>query len=417
MRRYTTWLVGMARVVALAGLIGVGTASAVAQRLVWLGSLPDGFESEALGVSSQGPVVAGTARDSNGYVRAFRWTEAEGMRDLGTFGGVVARGHAISDDGQTIVGFSSDAQGRLVAFRWQGGTMQALGHLSSVAWSEAYGVSADGSMISGFSWWGSNFGAARWVGTTPQYLGTLAGTIASRGWGISADGQVVVGAAFYPSSGLPEARAVRWNGTTIQQLGALAGYRRSWAFACSQDGSVVVGYAIPDNENDPTTSIRWVNGQPQDLGWLPMNSPDGSIAYGVSGDGAIVVGNSDGRAYRWTPQNGMENLNVVYASLLTDGSTLYSANAISLDGRYIVGRGYNATTQRTEGFLLDTAPQCVSHAGDVDSNGCVDDTDLLQVLFAFGNSGTNLGRVDVNCDGVVDDADLLIVLFNFGGGC
>ncbi len=54
---------------------------------------------------------------------------------------------------------------------------------------------------------------------------------------------------------------------------------------------------------------------------------------------------------------------------------------------------------------------------DIDGNGCVDDADLLQVLFAFGQTGENLGRVDVNCDGVVDDADLLIVLFNFGSGC
>jgi hypothetical protein len=60
---------------------------------------------------------------------------------------------------------------------------------------------------------------------------------------------------------------------------------------------------------------------------------------------------------------------------------------------------------------------CTTHNGDVDNNGCVDDADLLAVLFAFGSRGSNLGRVDVNCDEVVDDADLLIVLFNFGSGC
>ena len=53
--------------------------------------------------------------------------------------------------------------------------------------------------------------------------------------------------------------------------------------------------------------------------------------------------------------------------------------------------------------------------GDVDCNGCVDDADLLQVLFAFGTSGSN--PADVNGDSLVDDADLLIVLFNFGAGC
>jgi outer membrane protein assembly factor BamB len=54
--------------------------------------------------------------------------------------------------------------------------------------------------------------------------------------------------------------------------------------------------------------------------------------------------------------------------------------------------------------------------GDVDTNGCVDDADLLQVLFAFGQSGTGLPE-DLNGDSTVDDADLLLVLFNFGSGC
>jgi hypothetical protein len=54
--------------------------------------------------------------------------------------------------------------------------------------------------------------------------------------------------------------------------------------------------------------------------------------------------------------------------------------------------------------------------GDVDGNGCVDDADLLAVLFAFGCSD-ECSAEDVNGDGVVDDADLLMVLFNFGSGC
>ena len=386
------------------------------QRLVWLGQLPGGLESEAFGVSSDGAVVVGTAIDTNGFRRAFRWTEATGMQELGTLGGVLSLATAVSADGETIVGYSSDQYGHLVAFRWRNGQMTPLSSLSNVIWSEAYGVSADGSVISGHSWWGSNFRAARWEGNTVTNLGTLSGAIASRAWGISANGQVIVGAAFYSSSGLPEARAVCWIGNTIQVLGTLNGYRRSWAFGASQDGTVIVGFAYADEEGAPSTSIRWVNGQAQNLGWLPMGGADGSIAYGVSGDGSIVVGNSDGRAYRWTQAQGMENLNTVYASLLADGSQLQSANAISLDGRYIVGRGYHAASGRTEAFLLDTAA-CIAHSGDVDQSSCVDDTDLLAVLFAFGNTGSNLGRVDTNCDRVVDDADLLLVLFNFGQGC
>jgi len=69
--------------------------------------------------------------------------------------------------------------------------------------------------------------------------------------------------------------------------------------------------------------------------------------------------------------------------------------------------------RRFEMFWLDRGCQL---QGDVNRDGRVDDTDLLSVLFAFGQTGSNL-PADVNRDGRVDDADLLIVLFNFGATC
>lgn len=65
----------------------------------------------------------------------------------------------------------------------------------------------------------------------------------------------------------------------------------------------------------------------------------------------------------------------------------------------------------TEVQLIYTSQQ-----GDVDGDGCVNDEDLLVVLFTFGIAGSNL-PADINQDGRVDDEDLLIVLFNFGAGC
>ena len=78
----------------------------------------------------------------------------------------------------------------------------------------------------------------------------------------------------------------------------------------------------------------------------------------------------------------MEDLNTTYANLLTPGSYLERATAISPDGRYIVGGGYNVATGRYEAFLLDT--RCTLD-GDVNGDGIVDDADLLIVLFNFGN--------------------------------
>lgn len=52
--------------------------------------------------------------------------------------------------------------------------------------------------------------------------------------------------------------------------------------------------------------------------------------------------------------------------------------------------------------------------GDMNGDGCVNDADLLLVLFNFG---TGNAGADANGDGIVNDADLLLVLFNFGQGC
>jgi len=150
---------------------------------------------------------------------------------------------------------------------------------------------------------------------------------------------------------------------------------------------------------------------------------NGASSHGISDDGTTIVGvvslpRGQLRAFRWRRAGSnwvSEDLNRVYSGLLRDGSVLQVAHAISPDGRYIAGWGYNASRRRQEAFLLELP--CAPHSGDVNMDGCVDDADLLQVLFSFGQTGGNLGRVDVNCDNVVDDADLLTVLFSFGVGC
>lgn len=123
----------------------------------------------------------------------------------------------------------------------------------------------------------------------------------------------------------------------------------SVAYDVSADGSMVVGVAYDTNGNQ--RAFHWTAGKMEDLGTL---GGDESSAHDVSADGSVVVGKSNGRAFRWTFKGGMEDLNKTYAHLLTDGSELRAAYAISPNGRYIVGHGYNAATKRLEAFLLDT---------------------------------------------------------------
>jgi len=378
------------------------------QSLTWLGTL-GGNQTVAYGVSADGRVVVGEARNAAGG-RAFRWQNGF-MQDLGTLpGGYESVAYGVSADGSVVVGWARNAAGQRRAFRWTAsGGMQDLGALpggSNSTW--AYGVSADGSVVVGGAYDAAGqWRAFRWTASGGMRdLGALLGGCCSEAFGVSADGSVVVGTA---TNAAGRRRVFRWTASGgIQDLGALPGIIHSLASAVSADGSVVVGYAYVGSY---PRAFRWENGVMQDLGTLRGGY---SNAYAVSADGAVVFGESDLRAVRWTA-SGIEDLNTTYASLLTNGSELWEARAISPDGRYIVGRGYNAATRRTEAFLLDT--RCTAHNGDVNRNGCVDDADLLAVLYAFGNRGSNLGRVDVNCDGAVDDADLLTVLFNFGSGC
>ncbi len=143
-------------------------------------------------------------------------------------------------------------------------------------------------------------------------------------------------------------------------LGTLGGFSsKAWdVSADGPDGPVVVGSSW--DANGDLKAFRWtVSGGMQDLGALPPDFP-WSVAYGVSWDGSVVVGRASTsqydylHAFRWTASGGMEDLNTTYAPLLTHGSVLFEATAISPDGRYIVGMGWNGAMGRLEAFLLDT---------------------------------------------------------------
>ena len=284
-----------------------------AQSLTWLGTL-GGDESRAYGVSADGSVVVGISWDAAGIYRAFRWTAGGGMANLGTLGGDWSWGGArgVSADGSVVVGSADNAAGDDRAFRWTpGGGMQDLGTLGGDH-SRAYAVSPDGSVVVGRA------SRADWL--THAFRWTAAG------------------------------------GT--EDLGTLPGSVWSEAFAVSADGLVVAGQ--DRNAAGQYRAFRWTAaGGMENLGYLSWYCSD---AYAVSADGSIVVGVSDGSAFRWTAAGGMEDLNITYADLLSGSSWLTEASAISPDGRYIVGFGWNDLTDRNEAFLLDTVPEPASLA-------------------------------------------------------
>ncbi|MBW6505922.1 MAG: hypothetical protein K0B00_04135 [Rhodobacteraceae bacterium] len=77
-----------------------------------LGNLGGGW-AEAQYVSADGAVVAGYSyHAANAYHSAFRWTEGDGMLDLGTLeGGTWSMARALSADGSVVVGDSGSSTG------------------------------------------------------------------------------------------------------------------------------------------------------------------------------------------------------------------------------------------------------------------------------------------------------------------
>jgi probable HAF family extracellular repeat protein len=321
------------------------------------------------------------------------------MQDLGAPGDSIAYG--VSADGSVVVGVSNNR-----AFRWTTpSVIEDLGVLQGASWSAAYDVSANGSVVvgdsgrRGFRW--TEAGGMQPIDRNPE----------SSVRAVSADGLVAVGSVPGYNQRL---FAYRWNADGSATNLSIWSSDRAVALGVSPNGAVAVGWGSRGDDSWRQRAWAWL-GQ---FGGVQLPSQSDAFAHAVSGNGVIVGRNYSWRAIRWVYCNGRyveQDLNTVYSSLLSSRSFLSVAYAISPNGRYIVGQGYNAATGRYEAYLLDTC----GHNGDVDGNGCVDDADLLRVLFAFGGTSTvcDPKREDVNCDGVIDDADLLIVLFNFGTGC
>jgi probable HAF family extracellular repeat protein len=316
-------------------------------------------QTEPLGLSSEGTTVTGLTFDF-GSQRAFRWTSAGGMEDLGVLAGDSrSEANAVNGNGSVIVGRSDNATGGTRAFRWTAaGGMENLGTLPGGNRSIAHGVSGDGSAVVGYSHSSGGYRAFRWTAQGIQSLGVLPGGADSFALGISADGSVVVGSGDTPQY---SSTSFRWTSTGgMQDLGVLGSGLSSGASAVSADGSTIVGYSSgPTGVN--TLAFRWTGaGGMQGLGLLPGDV--GAEALAVSGDGSIVVGRSyDGaanqRAFLWTDAIGMVDLNSYLSSLGVTGTAgdLQRATGISSDGSAIAG-----ITGDNRGWIVTGVPEPAS---------------------------------------------------------
>jgi probable HAF family extracellular repeat protein len=335
-----------------------------------LGDLPGGdFSSGANAISGDGSVVVGYGWGASS-TEAFRWTSDGGMVSIQNpaNGFADSEARAVSADGSVVAGSGTlPQQGPSVVvepFRWTAEDgLAGLGHLEPNVDPNSHGsgISADGSVVVGFSLTGADYisqhyEAFRWTEADGLVsLGLRPGSFGAEASGVSADGSAVVGTDRDNTVVIIDgdaygagAEAFLWRaGQGTIGLGTVPGDHYSDAYAISADGSVVVGSSsVWQVEGDVvrtrTQAFRWTEaGGMVGLGALYGGD---ATALAVSGDGSVVVGHSDDVAFIWDPIHGMRSLQDVLTGdfgLDLSGWTLVEARGISSDGRIIVGSGEN----------------------------------------------------------------------------
>lgn len=133
-------------------------------------------------------------------------------------------------------------------------------------------------------------------------------------------------------------------------------------------------------------SVLWTLAQGYDI---PLFTPDGEY----------ILASSSNRLRWLSTQTGN-----VLQTIVVDTPVI--SIAIRPDGRYY------AWLLADRIIRVSRSPYWLE--GDVNGSGCVNDADLLNLLF---NYGTDDAYADLNDDGTVDDMDLLRLLDSYGLGC
>ncbi len=239
-----------------------------------------------------------------------------------------------------------------------GPSFQGVGDLPGGAYySRPTSVSHDGSVVVG---WSASIlqssEAFRWTaeGGMIGLGGVPGGTSRSSAWDTSEGGSVIVGQSFVrPEPGeLWRRIPVRWTATDgMVELGELPSWAfNSMAFGVSGDGSVIVGGF---GTTARLEAFRWT-------GEDGIVSIGVGLAVDVSADGAVIAGYSLlGGPFRWTAEAGMVNLGSI-------GNYIDTA-AISADGAVLVG-SYRSGSMTMRGWRWTEQTGLVSLAGSAVGN-------------------------------------------------
>jgi probable HAF family extracellular repeat protein len=296
---------------------------------------------------------------------------SDSIEQLGTLPGVSTSGTiqcptGISGNGLTVVGYSSGDRSSgsanmhiSHAFKWSGGMMTDLGTLTDTGVtpdnsgvSRAYGISADGSVIVGYSndayaneravYWSST-ALVPSLGGGPTDMGVMDAdpghNLGAHAFAVSQNGTKITGNVQRNSGSDHPWHAFLWQNGNWEDINP-AGSISSTGTAIVEHGGVVYVAGNKTQSDYNTHAFRYsvtagnTGGTMTDLGTLPGGT--NSWASGISGDGSAVVGFGStagayyNHAFYWSGGR-MTDLGT-----LPGGSTSAAA-AISADGKVIIG--------------------------------------------------------------------------------
>jgi probable HAF family extracellular repeat protein len=233
---------------------------------------------------------------------AFIWDSVQGMRDLGSLGGLNAEAVAINESGQVVGTSETPTGGR--AFIWDSvNGMRDLGSLGGT-WSFGLGINKTGQVV-GRSWGPNNVGESAFIWDAVNGMRELES----------------------PTGGATRAVA-------INDAGQVLGYE---IFSSTSAGGMVI----------------WGAG----IVFVPRQAGTSLLPYDINNYGQVVgrfrePGDADNEAFLWEPDTGFVNLE----DLIANGSNwdFNSAHAISDVGQIV---GFGTFNGERRGFLLTPVPE------------------------------------------------------------
>jgi probable HAF family extracellular repeat protein len=257
----------------------------------------------------------------------------------------------VSPDGSVALGRSNDTPYTTAGVRWSAATgLAPLGNEAGFVFTSARDASLNGNHITGYQQLGNfQYLSFRLVGGVSTDLGDLpGGSDNTLALSISQDGQTIVGLGNFAFGASGDQGFVWTPATGIRGIGFLPGGNISQAVAVSGNGQVIVG-----NSNNAAGVSLAFRSTPQGL--VSLGDLSGGIqdsgASGVSFDGSVIIGRSNSangyEGFRWTAATGMQPLGD-----LPGGMFVSTPQDVTDDGSTVIGYSETGITSE-EAFIWD----------------------------------------------------------------